>query len=90
MPESDFVRVKDYIERLKEGSLEKIEVFVFETEITDKVTRSKIHMFFKNETSIFETDTLQGSQKLIRVFLKHALSSNKRRKLNIVERKPEG
>lgn len=50
-------------------------------------------MFFKNDTTIFETDTdmSQGADKrLIRVFLKNALSANKRRKLHIVERKPQG
>jgi len=48
------------MERLKEGSIEKGQIFVFELEITDKSIRSKIHFFFKNETTIFETDTLQG------------------------------
>lgn len=53
------------------------ELFLFQNSIDDKVTRSSVHMFFKNETSIFETDTdmSQGQdKKLIRVFLKHALS----------------
>lgn len=57
IPENDCNRFTDYLERLKEGSIEKTEVFIFESSIEDKAIRSKIHQFFKNETSIFETDT---------------------------------
>jgi tRNA pseudouridine13 synthase len=46
-------------------------------------------MFFK-ATPLFETDTLmEGDSRRIRVFLKHGLSANKRRKLNIINRKPQ-
>lgn len=90
LPDNEFKRFRTYLERLIEGSVEKQEVLTFEETIEDKVQRSQVHLFFKTETTIFETDTVsQGDQRLIRVFLKHALSMNKRRKLNIVVRKAQ-
>ncbi|CDW87747.1 trna pseudouridine synthase [Stylonychia lemnae] len=92
IPESDYIRFIDYLQRIREGSYERTEIFVFENSIEDKAKRSAVHQFFKNEATVFETDTdmSQKDVRLIRVFLKNAFSANKRRKMNIIDRKPQG
>lgn len=75
---------------MKDGSIEKTSLFTFDQSIENKDTRSQVHSIFKS-TGVYETDTLmEGTSRRIRVFLTHALSQNKRRKLNIVNRKPDG
>ncbi len=79
----------EYLDNINTGAIEKSSLFTFEESIEDKAIRSAIHILFKS-TEIFETDTLmEGSSRRIRVFLKHSLSANKRRKLNIVTRKSQ-
>lgn len=85
----EYKRFSEYLDGINDGSIEKASVFTFEESIEDKNLRSAIHMLFKS-TPLFETDTLmEGDSRRIRVFLKNGLSANKRRKLNIVTRKPQ-
>jgi len=85
----EFKRFTDYLDGINDGSVEKSSLFTFEDSIEDKNLRSAIHMLFKS-TPLFETDTLmEGESRRIRVFLKNSLSANKRRKLNIITRKPQ-
>ena len=86
--EDDLTRFQEYLEGVNEGAIEKSSVFTCDENVEDKGRRSAIHVLFKS-TPIFETDTLmEGDSRRIRVFLKNALSQNKRRKLNIINRKP--
>jgi hypothetical protein len=87
MPPNEFKRFLEYINEVNEGSKEKSELFTFDESIEDKNIRSAIHQTFK-ATEIFETDTMmeEGARR-IRVFLKNSLSANKRKKLNIINRK---
>jgi len=56
----------------------------------EKSKRSTIHLMFKENPILFETDTLdQKGVKSIRVWLKSGMSNNKRRKMGISERKPK-
>ena len=89
IPPSDFKRFQEDMNDINEGSKEKTELFIFDESIEDKGIRSAIHMTFKS-TEIFETDTMmeEGARR-IRVFLKNSLSANKRKKLNIINRKPQ-
>ena len=85
--ENEFKRFLDYLEGINEGSIEKCSLFTFDDSIEDKGVRSQIHQLFK-DTATFETDTLmEGESRRIRIFLKNSLSQNKRRKMNIVNRK---
>ena len=89
MSAKEYKRFSEYLDGINDGSIEKASVFTFEESIEDKNLRSAIHMLFKS-TPLFETDTLmEGDSRRIRVFLKNGLSANKRRKLNIVTRKPQ-
>lgn len=87
MPPNEYKRFLEYINEVNEGSKEKSELFTFDESIEDKNIRSAIHQTFK-ATEIFETDTMmeEGARR-IRVFLKNSLSANKRKKLNIINRK---
>ena len=87
IPPNDYKRFQDYVNEINEGSKEKSELFTFDESIEDKNIRSAIHQTFK-ATEIFETDTMmeEGARR-IRVFLKNSLSANKRKKLNIINRK---
>jgi hypothetical protein len=81
--------LEEFLQNLNEGSIEKSTLFTFENSIEDKNVRSQIHQLFKG-TEIFETDTImEGDSRRIRIFLKHSLSANKRKKLNIINRKPQ-
>ena len=89
MPEKEFKRFYEYLDGINDGSIEKTSLFTFDESIDDKNLRSAIHMLFKT-TPLFETDTLmEGDSRRIRVFLKDSLSQNKRRKLNIINRKTQ-
>ena len=87
IPPNDYKRFQEYVNEINEGSKEKSELFTFDESIEDKNIRSAIHQTFK-ATEIFETDTMmeEGARR-IRVFLKNSLSANKRKKLNIINRK---
>lgn len=85
--ETDFTKFNEYLEQINEGSIEKHVVFTCDESVDDKGRRSAIHVLFKS-TPLFETDTLMDdNQRRIRVFLKNSLSQNKRRKLNIINRR---
>jgi hypothetical protein len=87
--EKDLTRFKDYLQSINEGAIEKSTLFTFDESIEDKGIRSTVHLLFKG-TETFETDTLmEGDSRRIRVFLKHSLSANKRKKMNIINRKPQ-
>jgi len=87
--EKEFARFQEYLQNLNEGAIEKSSLFTFDESIDDKNIRSQIHLLFK-QTENFETDTLmEGDSRRIRVFLKHALSANKRKKMNIINRKSD-
>ncbi len=89
MPPNEYKRFMEYVNEINEGAKEKSEVFTFDESIEDKGIRSAIHQTFKS-TEVFETDTLmEDGARRIRVFLKHSLSANKRKKLNIINRKPQ-
>ena len=89
MPEKEYKRFIDYINDINEGAKEKTELFTFDESIEDKGIRSAIHQIFKS-TDVFETDTMmEDGARRIRVFLKNSLSANKRKKLNIINRKPQ-
>lgn len=89
MSAEDFTLFNEYLEGINEGSIEKTTLFTCEENIEDKGRRSAIHVLFKS-TPVFETDTLMEKEsRRIRIFLKNSLSQNKRRKLNIINRKPE-
>ena len=89
MPAAEYKRFMEYVNDINEGAKEKSEVFTFDESIEDKGIRSTIHQTFKS-TEIFETDTLmEDGGRRIRVFLKNGLSANKRKKLNIINRKPQ-
>jgi predicted transcriptional regulator len=89
MPVNEYKRFMEYVNDINEGAKEKTELFTFDESIEDKGIRSAIHQTFKS-TEIFETDTLmEDGARRIRVFLKHSLSANKRKKLNIINRKPQ-
>jgi len=88
LSEEDFTKFNEYLEGVNEGAIEKTTLFTCEENIEDKGRRSAIHVLFK-ATPVFETDTLmEKDSRRIRVFLKNSLSQNKRRKLNIINRKP--
>ena len=87
--EKEFERFQEYLQNLNDGSIEKSSLFTFDESIDDKNIRSQIHLLFKS-TENFETDTLmEGDSRRIRVFLKHCLSANKRKKMNIINRKSD-
>lgn len=87
--EKEFTRFQEYLQNLNERSIEKSSLFTFDESIDDKNIRSQIHLLFK-QTENFETDTLmEGDSRRIRIFLKHCLSANKRKKMNIVNRKTD-
>ena len=89
MPEKEYKRFMEYVNDINEGAKEKTELFTFDESIEDKGIRSAIHQIFKS-TDVFETDTLmEDGARRIRVFLKNSLSANKRKKLNIINRKPQ-
>ena len=85
----DFSRLSQFLSDLKDGILDKTSTFTFDHSIDNKDQRSQVHQLFKS-TNIYETDTLmEGTSRRIRLFLAAALSQNKRRKLNIVNRKTQ-
>ena len=87
--DKDFQRFQEYLQNINEGAIEKSTLFTFNESIEDKNIRSQVHLLFKS-TESFETDTLmEGDSRRIRVFLKHSLSANKRKKMNIINRKPQ-
>ena len=64
--DDDFKSLVEYIEGLKNGSVEKDKWLVLSEEFTDKERRAQIHNFFKEKVKLYETDTIvQGTSRKI-------------------------
>ena len=84
----DYKSLVEYVEGLKNGSVEKDKWLVLTEEFTDKERRAAIHTFFKEKVKLYETDTIvQGQSRKIQLFLKSSLSNNQRKRMKMGDRK---
>lgn len=64
--EEDYKLLVEYVEGLKNGSVQKDKWLVLGEEFTDKERRAQIHSFFKEKVKLYETDTIvQGASRKI-------------------------
>ena len=82
--EADYKNFMQFANDIQDEKIEKSTILQLEGDFTEKEARTKLHLFIKQYLKKYEADTLSvGDKRSMRIYLKDAISKNKRQKNGI-------